>query len=99
MDRSSRGYFLTVVSILIIFWFWLLIGNGQERVLEPLRDVREPFVQTVIIEQLDTWDSREVKFVSLKGTRGSVLLSGDKDVELIQFLLRNNGKKVILSVE
>lgn len=98
-QRQSAGYLWTLSLILILFLFWLVITADAQRELQPLRDVREPFVQSIIVDVMDTWDSRDIKFISLKSAKGSILLSGDKDLEIVQFLLKHDGKKVVLSIE
>lgn len=58
----------------------------------------EEYIQRVTIHQQNTWDAREIKFIELRFPGGgSVLVSGDKDLELTKFLERNHGSQLILT--
>lgn len=47
----------------------------------------------------ETWDSRDVKFIELKSPKGTVLLSGDADLEIIKSLRRHVGERIVVTID
>lgn len=57
------------------------------------------FVQSFQVHNHETFSHRGVQFLELRSSKGTILLSGDKDLEIIKFLKSSEGTRIIVSVE
>lgn len=109
---AKRIITLALISVLTVCFFCVHRSRGTKRIIVlaliivalmmaaiKLTDAqtREYYVGSFNVGMHQTYDTKEILFIELRNSRGSILISGDRDVEVIKELAKF--KKVIITIE